>query len=299
MKYWMITDREIDKNKIDSTGDQADFDLVPDTFWVTDSEDLTDIKNWTEVKGNDFKTQLLANFNSLPQDGKPKQIVLMVHGYDNKWTDATQNYQQICNELFQNRNLGVCILFSWPSNGNPMDYFQDREEAVKSAVPLAILFDIFVSDWFKGTQAPISIIAHSMGNYVLQRTMRAYWDVYGKKRNVKLCDQVIMVAADVKNDLFNNIITNQDSDGAAIANLSSRVTALYDPNDNILGVLSDILHGNLRLGQSGLDKSSPVPKNISDINCSNLVQTGQPNIHSCYFYEPLILDLMEKILRGE
>ncbi len=295
MKYWMITDRAVNRGNI-VDGDQGYADLVPDTFWVTENENLKDINNWQEVEGDDFKTQILTYINSLPQDGQPKQITLMIHGFDNTWEDATQNYQQVCTELFQKRNLGACILYTWDSAGSPILYFKDKDEAAKSAYPLGALFDIFVSDWFNDIKTPISIIAHSMGNYVLQKGMREYWDMDDRPENCIVANQVIMVAADIKNDLFNNIVPNQDSDGGAIANLSSRVIALYNPNDSILWVSGDI-HGNLRLGESGLDKSSPVPNNVSDINCSNLVQTGQPNIHSCYFYEPKILDLMEKILR--
>ena len=77
------------------------------------------------------------------------------------------------------------ILFTWPSNGSTFGYLPDREDARASAPDLA---DVFVDLYEHRTKmqrataingltppcrAKISVIAHSMGNYVLQKALAA------------------------------------------------------------------------------------------------------------------------------
>ena len=75
-------------------------------------------------------------------------------------------------------------------------------------------------------RAKISIIAHSMGNYLLQKAMHQVWTRKNQPLLVSLVNQLIMVAADVDNDLFSGGETVDRTDGDGIANLTYRVTAL-------------------------------------------------------------------------
>ena len=51
-----------------------------------------------------------------------------------------------------------------------------------------------------------------------------------------LINQLVMVAADVDNDLFESSASD-GSDGDAIANLTYRITGLFSGRDAVLGVL--------------------------------------------------------------
>ena len=51
-------------------------------------------------------------------------------------------------------------------------------------------------------KAKISVIAHSMGNYLVQKAMAAAWTRKNQPLLVSLINQLVMVAADVDNDLF-------------------------------------------------------------------------------------------------
>lgn len=313
-KYWMITNREVLEGKI-VRGEYSNF--VPDTFWISDSDNLENINNWTQMKGDDFKKELLKNANNFPLIENPdqfyqqKHITLLIHGFDNDWKSATINYKNICQELFQKKDLGICILFTWPSFGSPLGYFADRTQANQSSIALAEILYI-LHDWIdlkikqtakdpsKQCRAKTSIISHSMGNYVLQKAMHMAWVKKNRPENINLIDQLIMVAADVDNNLFKSGEINQYDDGDAIAYLSYRITALYTGRDGILGSSAALKHfSKRRLGRSGLDRNFPIPDNVWDIDCTDLIQSGKPSIHSCYFYEPTILDLMERILKGE
>ena len=90
---------------------------------------------------------------------------------------------------------------------------------------------------------------------------RKRWPTLGPGKTkpllVTLINQLLMVAADVDNDLFDN--ENSDSsDGSAIDNLTYRITALYSGRDAVLGASAGLKHfGTRRLGRSGLALESP------------------------------------------
>src|SRR3981081_2454244 len=74
-------------------------------------------------------------------------------------------------------------------------------------------------------KAKVSVIAHSMGNYVLQKAMAAAWTRKNQPLLATLVNQLLMVAADVDNDLF-DAGAPDNNDGAAMVNLTYRITAL-------------------------------------------------------------------------
>ena len=70
-----------------------------------------------------------------------------------------------------------------------------------------------------------------------------------------LINQLVMVAADVDNDLFEPNASD-GSDGNALANLTYAITALYSGRDAVLGASADAYFGTRRLGRSGLADAS-------------------------------------------
>ena len=80
-----------------------------------------------------------------------------------------------------------------------------------------------------------------MGNYVLQKAMAAAWTRKNQPLLASLLNQLIMVAADVDNDLFDAGAADS-SDGAAIVNLSYRVTSMYSGRDAVLGASAGLKH---------------------------------------------------------
>ncbi len=192
-----------------------------------------------------------------------------------------------------------------------MDYLPDRADARASASGLADVLAAF-HDWMVGKQtlaarnadwackAKISIIAHSMGNFLLQHAMQTVWT--RKNRPLLLCliNQLIMVAADVDNDLFDSGEKVTGTDGDAIANLTYRITSLYSGRDTVLGMSAGLKHfGKRRLGRSGFSDPDPrkLPDNVWQVDCSELFgKTTNP--HSAYFDSPRVYQLMRDILMG-
>jgi esterase/lipase superfamily enzyme len=150
-------------------------------------------------------------------------------------------------------------------------------------------------------RAKVSMIAHSMGNYLLQKAAKATWTRKNQPLLASLMNQVVMVAADVDNTLFDPSSPGS-VDGDALANLSYRITALYSGRDAVLGASAGLKHfGERRLGRSGLSTRPPPGKsNVWDVDCSSFftASTSGLSVHGAYFEAPGTLLLMRKVLTG-
>ncbi len=318
MTYWMISNREVNGKGANRSLGLSEGDL---TYWTTDRQTgLTKLSAWTDVSAKAFREALIGAAQAFPEFADPadqeeqKHVTLFIHGYNNSWTDAVERYQQIADDMFSGRDgLGLCILFTWPSDGLKSAYYPDRLEARRSADELAevltTLYDYLVlqQDAAMRTGQPtcrakVSVIAHSMGNFVLQKALQHVWTRRNQPLLVSMINQLLMVAADVDNDLFKGGEGVDKTDGDAITNLTYRVTALYSGLDSVLGVSAGLKHfGKRRLGRSGLDRNETPPDNVWDIDCSKYLKNlpkGMPNTHSAYFEVTKIQALMADILRG-
>lgn len=309
--YWMISNRALENGQPGST-------RGPLTYWVSDTAPLNVFANWRQVSAADFQTMLAGaadQFPSFPHADNEQQshVTFFIHGYNNGWQDASQRYQQICADLYSGSgSLGLCISFDWPSQGSVLGYLPDRAQARACADDLANVFSQLY-DWLLGKQtaavanpanackAKVSVISHSMGNYVMQKALAAAWTRKNQPLLASLVNQMIMVAADVDNDLFDPD-GSDFSDGNAVANLTYRISVLYSGRDAVLGASAGLKHfGVRRLGRSGL-ATNPPPNtdNIWEVDCSSFfpASVGGMDIHSAYFGPYGTMPLMRDILKG-
>ena len=319
--YWMITNRNVtsdDAGNVNGLG----HDFSDLTYWqnqTADANTLTNLATWRQFASvDDFVAALAQVADTFPHPlmtptEDQKHVNLFVHGFDNTWQSAVQRYSSIVANLFSGSNsMGECVLFTWPSEGSTLGYFPDRAEARQSAEDLADVLSILY-EWMRDKQvqgaedpqqackAKTSLIAHSMGNYVLENAMNVVWTRQNRPLLMSLINQLLMVAADVDNDIFGAGETVEHGDGEGIANFSYRVTALYSGRDSVLGMSAGLKHfGKRRLGRSGLDRTLPLPDNVWDVDCSSLFapNLNGVQIHGAYFDEPKCYALMRLLLRG-
>lgn len=310
--FFMITNRNVEKD-----GLGTDLDAVTRYYECPGDADPAQFASWTEF---DTKDDFIARLRKLAQrfirvadDGSDNEdqqhLSMFVHGFNTDWVSAATRYAQIKRDLFDAKNLGVLILFTWPSNGSPAGYLPDREDARDSAEPIAQLL-VFLNDYLTEQQrlaaqlqdpkklckAKLSVIAHSMGNYVVQKALAVSAKRLNSPQLITLVNQLVMVAADIDNDIFEKD-KPEDSDGSLMANLCYRIGALYTGLDQVLGASAGLKHfGARRLGRSGL-ADEQVWSNVFDLDVSKLV-AGQQSIHSAVFDSPAALALVERILRG-
>jgi esterase/lipase superfamily enzyme len=332
-RYWLISDRN-------NGGTGTGRNVAGVNYFVSDSAALSDIKRWQKVSHDDFRNQLIKAadaFPELPQSENQEQshVTLLIHGFNVGFQSSVSFYQHVCAKLFEGADsLGLCVLYDWPSLGNIAGYEPDRASARACADDLTnILSELY--DWLLRKQkdaltaakaelranpsvarpckAKVSVIAHSMGNYVVQKAMADAWTRKNQPLLASLINQLVMIAADVDNSLFDEGAPDFD-DGKAILNLTYRITALYSGRDAVLGTSAGLKHfGARRLGRSGLANRPPVSStqpatdNVWDVDCSsffpqtgfNLPGIGGVDVHGAYFDDKYgTWDLVRGILRG-
>ena len=313
MQYLMISNRNRD-------GDGLGGDLAPLTFYTADAgidpKKLDKLSTWTKLTRAAFVQNLKAIADAFPLlpdalNKQQKHICLFVHGYNTSWTDAVDDYVEIKNRLIEPADLGQLVLFSWPSKGSVAGYLPDRNEAHKCAPDLAQLF-VELNDYLVQKQriaaktddpealckAKISVIAHSMGNYVMQEALVLASKRLNDPQLISLVNQFVMIAADVDNDLF-QLDKPDDSDGSLMANLCYRIAALYTGLDSVLGMSAGLKHfGTRRLGRSGLANPLDVWDNVFEFDVTNYINRDDTSIHSAVFDSQPAIEIVENILRG-
>jgi esterase/lipase superfamily enzyme len=297
-----------------TSGDGLGDRLADMRYFEYKTGSMTTLASWEKLTKKQFTDRLVAIANQFPciaddKNEDQQHVSVFVHGYNNSWADAVNRYEQIQTELYDKQQLGQLVLFNWPSNGGPAEYLPDREDARDSARAFAQeLVDLHgrlvtiqraaarLKDPAKGCRAKVSIIAHSMGNYVVQKALAVAARTLNSPQLITLITQLAMVAADVDNDLFQSDKPG-DSDGSLIANVCYRVGALYTGLDQVLGASAGLKHfGTRRLGRSGLADRNTVWDNVFDFDVSNLIKNE--DAHSAVFDSPQSLKLLEKVLRG-
>jgi esterase/lipase superfamily enzyme len=147
-------------------------------------------------------------------------------------------------------------------------------------------------------RAKISVIAHSMGNYVFQKALAVASKKLNNPQLITLIHQGAMVAADVDNDLFQQS-QPQDADGSLMSNLCYRLGALFTGRDQVLGASAGLKHfGKRRLGRSGLADINAVYDNVFDFDVSAVLPKNATDIHSAVFDNAATLKVLRLVLIG-
>jgi esterase/lipase superfamily enzyme len=303
----MMTNRKL-------SGDKLGHSIADMRYFEHSKGPITKLSNWAPLTKKQFADRLIQIAGTFPQvpeedNEEQKHVSVFIHGYNNEWEQSVTRYDQVRTDLFDSHKLGQLILFAWPSNGSAAAYLPDREDARGCADALALelkdLHDYMVAmqrliaqtqDPTKACKAKLSIIAHSMGNYVAQKALAVAAKKLNSPQLLTLITQLAMVAADVDNDLFQRDKPG-DSDGSLMANVCYRIGALFTGLDQVLGASAGLKHfGTRRLGRSGLSDRSNVWDNVFDVDVSAAIK--KTDVHSAVFDSPRALRLLEQVLRG-
>ena len=228
------------------------------TWWFTFGKPLTDEKRW----GTASQTWILQQIKAT---GKP--VVLFIHGFNESWEREQGIMQAVMDGFGEQFTL---ISFSWISEGEVWAYLQDRSRAEHSAPDLLLALQAL---------GPVNVIAHSMGNFLLQQAVKYEHPPVLTER---LIDGLAMVAADVPADVLKT---------SNLALLAKRVLVLWCLEDAALGG-SSIIHGGPRLGMTG--PLGDAPANCQSVNCSGILpaQLNPVDLHGEYFKVPKVYELM-------
>jgi esterase/lipase superfamily enzyme len=135
------------------------------------------------------KTQAAAVFRRLLRKGPTRHVLVFVHGFNNRFEDAVFRFAQFVND---SRAQVVPILFTWPSKAKWYKYGYDRESVEYSRAELESGLRFLAKDPEVGE---ISVLAHSMGNWVTLEALRQMAIRDGKV--AEKIHNVILAAPDV------------------------------------------------------------------------------------------------------
>jgi esterase/lipase superfamily enzyme len=244
----------------------------PATDFVTLKADVIDRK------------QATAWFHRTVRSVPQRRVLVFIHGFNNRFDDAVFRFAQIVHDA---GTPVVPVLFTWPSRGSVLAYGYDRESNTYSRNALESTLRTLASDPAVGE---ISILAHSMGNWVTLEALRqmAIRDghVAPKIRNV------LLAAPDVDVDLFREAVLDMGQSRPSF-------TLFVSQDDRALAISRRIWGDAVRLGaidpdqepyRSELDKSG-----ITVLNLSKL-RTGDPLNHSKFAESPEVVRIIGREL---
>jgi len=108
----------------------------------------------------------VAEFDRRIRATPKRQALVFVHGYNTRFEEAVYRFAQIVHD---SRTSALPVLFTWPSRGKLLQYGYDHESASYSRDALEAVLRHLNDDKNVGE---ISILAHSMGNWVTLEALR-------------------------------------------------------------------------------------------------------------------------------
>jgi esterase/lipase superfamily enzyme len=208
---------------------------------------------------------------------KDRSVLVFVHGFNNRFEDAVYRFAQIVHD---SGAPNVPVLVTWPSRGSVLAYGYDRESTNYTRNALENLFQYMARE---SNVKEVSILAHSMGNWLVLEPLRQMAIRNGrlppKFKNVMLAD------ADVDVDVFRS----------QIADLGPQFTLFVSRDDRALA-LSRRIWGNVpRL--SAIDpeqepyKTELAANKISVVDLTK-IKAGDELHHSKFAQSPQIVQLI-------
>lgn len=144
----------------------------------------------------------IAAFDKRVARTPKRQVLVFVHGFNTRFGEAVYRFAQIVHDSDASV---VPVLFTWPSRGMLLQYGYDHESASFSRDALERLLQYLAKDPNVGE---ISILAHSMGNWVTLEALRQM-AIRNHGLSKKIAN-VMLAAPDVDFDVFKRQIAAMD-----------------------------------------------------------------------------------------
>ena len=216
---------------------------------------------------------------------REKEAFVFVHGFNNRYEDAVYRFAQILHDSEAGADVAP-ILFTWPSAGNVFAYNYDRDSANYSRDALETLLRYLQDDPEVKT---ISVLAHSMGNWVTLEALRQMAIRDGRVApKVKL---IMLADADVDVDIAREQIATLGPD-------HPHIVLFVSENDRALAASAAIWDAP-RLGAIDPDvepyKGMIEEEHLSVINMTNFPSHDFFN-HGKFAEDPRVVELIGRRL---
>ncbi|MDH2352767.1 MULTISPECIES: alpha/beta hydrolase [unclassified Bradyrhizobium] len=186
------------------------------------------------------KQTFAASIAAFAKKSGRSKVLVFVHGFNNRFDDSVYRFAQIVHD---SKVPVIPVLFTWPSRGELRlrAYTYDRESANYSRDALEELLGSLTA---YPAVAEVSLLAHSMGNWVALEALRGR-SIRGELAAARLkpdkLKNVLLVAPDVDVDVFRAQILRMGS-------ARPRIALFVSQDDAALGLSKTIWGDVPRLG---------------------------------------------------
>jgi esterase/lipase superfamily enzyme len=162
-----------------------------------------------------------------------RKVAIFVHGYNTQFNEAMYRILQLTDD---SRAPTVPVLFTWASRGKTEGYLYDNNSATAARDGLEETIRLV----FDSGAEEVSILAHSMGNWVTVEALRQI-KISGNLPPIERLGAVVLAAPDIDVDVFKTQLKRFGKPAKPFIIIVSR-------DDKALGI-SDFLAGDkLRVG---------------------------------------------------
>lgn len=233
------------------------------------------------------RNKAIATFSRLLRQSHKHEALVFVHGFNQRFDDAVYRFAQILHDSGAEADVAP-VLFTWPSRGNVFAYGYDRDSANYSRDALESLLRYLAQD---PQVQKISVLAHSMGNWVTLEALRQM--AIRDKRVAAKIKLVLLAAPDVDVDVAREQI-------AALGPDRPHIVLFVSEDDRALAASKQVW-GAPRLGAVNPNvepyKSMLDQEKITVLNLTSLPSHDEFN-HGKFAQDPKVVELIGRSLAG-
>ncbi|AUW43037.1 alpha/beta hydrolase [Rhizobium leguminosarum] len=229
-----------------------------------------------EITRDDAKKWLSASVRK----SRDRSVLVFIHGFNNRFEDSVYRFAQIV------KDSGVHsapVLVTWPSRGSLLAYGYDRESTNYTRNALETLFQYLAKD---PEVKEVSILAHSMGNWLALEALRQM-----AIRNGRLpskFENVMLASPDVDVDVFRQQIVDMGKQ-------HPKFTLFVSRDDRALAVSRRVWGDVARLGAIDPEQA-PFKKELADSQITVIdltkVKAGDRLNHGKFAESPEVVQLI-------
>lgn len=242
-----------------------------DSFWNADKiSDHTEFMKVPDNQRTPFDSETI----------KEKNVLLLVHGYNNDSTEALSTYQVINSHVskFMDKNgsnfYDLVLGYLWPGSQNSLKYLDAKRRVSKLAKTMRAHLE-----FLHASSARVDVLAHSMGNRLLFEALN-----YPSNGTKKIVQNFYSFAAAVDNES----IESNEKYYQSTQNCE-KLFIFYSKHDDVLKWLYSLVEWDKALGFEGAEDPEDLPKNVQLIDYTNFI--GQ---HSYYFIALPVYEFIKK-----
>jgi len=136
-------------------------------------------------------------------DSGREEVLFFLHGWKNSCRESVNRCVVMNNMELDSKKKFLVLPIFWAAGWNDLQYSDERRVAAPEAGKDFRELYSTMADSLNDCTVKMSLLCHSMGNFVLRIFAQGHVELNGETKNPPVFEDIFMVAADVRWDLFN------------------------------------------------------------------------------------------------